>query len=170
MLNIVKRLREIEEKHRTIRAYYANLYSVLKARLRSQGELDEHRRQGHIQYSPDCPECKRGVAKQRPHHRAATREGGELSVDIGGPYQVGIPVSDQPNIAQYRYPRYMLVGAFIPFSEREASRRYEQEVRDRHAMGLEGPVQLETMTLPGARTLDFVEIIRTKSVEDIRRD
>ena len=73
----VEREREVvEEKQREIISYFAKLYSALKVRLRSQGELDEHRRQGHIQYSPDCPECKRGVAKQRPHHRAATREGG----------------------------------------------------------------------------------------------
>ena len=153
VLSIVKRLREVEEKQREIRSYFAKLYSALKVRLRSQGELDEHRRQGHIQYSPDCPECKRGVAKQRPHHRAMTKEGGELSVDIGGPYPVGIPISDQPNIAKHRYPRYMLVGAFIPFSERDAKNRYEQEVRDRQAMGLEGPVQVETMTKPSSQTL-----------------
>ena len=113
VLSIVKRLRKIEEKQRTIRTYYAQLYSALKVRLRTQGELNKHRRQGHIEYSPDCPECKRGVAKQRAHHRAATKEGGELSVDIGGPYPPGTPVSDQPNIAQHRYPKYMLVGAFF---------------------------------------------------------
>ena len=38
----------------------------------------------------------------------------------------------------------MLVGAFVPFGEKEAKERYEQEVRDRRAAGLEGPVQLET--------------------------
>merc|ERR1711989_97385 len=113
VLRIVKRLREFEEKHRVVRTYFAQLYSVLKVRLCTQSELDTHRRQGHIQYSPDCPECKRGVARQRAHHRAETRAGGELSIDIGGPYPVGIPVSDQPHIAQHRYPRYMLVGVLF---------------------------------------------------------
>ena len=70
ILSIVKRLREVEQKQREVRLYYANLYSALKIRIKSQLELDEHRRQGHVQYSPDCPECKRGVAKQRSHHRA----------------------------------------------------------------------------------------------------
>ena len=157
----MKRLREVEEKQREVRSYYAKLYSALKIKLKSQVELDEHRRQGHIQYSPDCPECKRGVAKQRPHHRAMTREGGELSVDIGGPYPVGIPVSDQ-YVAKHRHPRYMLVGAFIPFSERDAKARYEQEVHDRRAMGLEGPVQLETTTKPNAQTMYFVELFAEK--------
>ena len=99
VLSIVKRLRGFEEKQREVRSYHATLYSALKIKLKSQFELDEHRRQGHIQYSPDCPECKRGVAKQRPHHRAMTREGGELSIDIGGPYPVGIPVTDR-NVAK----------------------------------------------------------------------
>ena len=48
VLDIVKKIREVEERHRSTRAYYANLYSAFKARLRSQSELDEHRRQGHI--------------------------------------------------------------------------------------------------------------------------
>ena len=102
------------------------------------------------------------MAKQRAHHRAATRGGGELSIDIGGPYQVGIPISDQLNIGQHRYPKYMLVGAFIPFSERDAVRRYEQEVRDRYAMGLEGPVLMEQFTKPNSQTLYFVELLAEK--------
>ena len=57
------------------------------------------------------------------------------------------------------YPKYILVGAFIPFSEKEAKARYEQEVRDRQAMGMEGPVQLETTTRPNSQTLYFVELM-----------
>ena len=34
---------------------------------------------------------------------------------------------------------------------------------DRQAMGLEGPVQLETATKPNAQTLYFVELIAPKS-------
>ena len=117
-LGIVKKRRDNPEKPRHQEEYYVNLLTVSKMRIRSQEELDEHRRQGHPKYPPDCPECKKGVAKQRAHHRAATREGGELSIDIGGPYQPGTPVTDQINVAQHRYPRYMLVGAFIPFSEK----------------------------------------------------
>ena len=84
-------------------------------------------------------------------------------MDIGVAYRVGLPVSDQPNIAQHGYPRYMLVGAFIPFSERDAKRRYEQEVRDRHAQGLEGPVPIEKFTKPDSQTLYFVELLAEKS-------
>ena len=131
--------------------------------MRTQGDLDKHRRQGHIEYSPDCPECKRGTAKQRAHHRAVTKEGGELSVDIGGPYPVGLPVSDQPNIAQHRYPKYLLAGAFIPFSQKEALDHYNEEVRDRHAMALEGPVQLETFTKAKSQSLYFVELLADRS-------
>ena len=76
VLKIVKKLRDIEEKNRQVRIYYANLFSALKLKIKSQQQLDEHRRQGHPQLSPDCPECKRGAAKQRSHQRASTRQGG----------------------------------------------------------------------------------------------
>ena len=55
------------------------------------------------------------------------------------------------------------MGAFIPFSERDAKRRYEQEVRDRHAQGLEGPVLMEQLTKPDSQTLYFVELLAEKS-------
>ena len=83
VLRIVKKLRGLEDKRREISVNYTNLFSALKVRIKTQQQLDEHRRQGHIQYSPDCPECKRGAAKPRAHYRAFTRVGGELSVDIG---------------------------------------------------------------------------------------
>ena len=76
VLNIVRKLRGLEDKRREVRVYYANLFTALKVRIKTQPQLDEHRRQGHVQYSPDCPECKRGAAKQRSHQRALTREGG----------------------------------------------------------------------------------------------
>ena len=57
----------------------------------------------------------------------------------------------------------MLVGAFVPFSEREAKARYEREVQDRRATGLEGPVQLETTTKPNSQTLYYVELFAEKS-------
>ena len=149
-------------KRRDVRDFYANLFKALKIKIRSQQELDEHRRQGHPQYSPDCPECKRGAAKQRSHQRVFTRQGGELSVDLGGPYRAGVPVTDRV-VAKHQWPKYMLVGAFIPFGENEAKARYEQEVRDRQAAGLQGPVQLETVTKPRGQTLYFVELLPAKS-------
>ena len=73
-----------------------------------------------------------------------------------------MPVTDR-NVAKHQHPRYMLVGAFIPFSDRGAKFRHEQEVLDRRATGLEGPVQLETTTKPNAQTLYFVEFMAAKS-------
>ena len=72
-------------------------------------------------------------------------------------------------MGRHRHPRYMLVGAFIPFSERDAKARYEQEVHDRRAMGLEGPVQLETTTKPNAQTLYYVEVMAEKSDAPVAR-
>ena len=57
VLEIVKKIRDFDEKARHKEKCYVNLLTVAKTRLRSQGELDEHRRQGHVKYSPDCPEC-----------------------------------------------------------------------------------------------------------------
>ena len=162
VLEIVKKIRDFDEKARHKEECYVNLLTVAKTRLRSQGELDEHRRQGHVKYSPDCPECKKGVARQRAHHRAEIKGGGELSVDIGGPYQPGTPITDQFNVAKHRYPKYMLVGAFIPFNEKDAKRRYEQEVRDRQVQGLEGPVLMEQFVKPGSQTIYFVEVLPEK--------
>ena len=63
VVKIVKKSRALEEKRREIRVYYATLFTALKVRIKTQQQLDEHRRRGHIQYSPDCPACKRGAAK-----------------------------------------------------------------------------------------------------------
>ena len=82
VLKLVRHLRKVDERHRRVRTYCAKLYHALRVKLKTQQQLDEHRRQGHPQYSPDCPECKRGAAKQRAHSRADTRTGGELSVDM----------------------------------------------------------------------------------------
>ena len=103
VLRIVKRLRREDEKRREIRDFYTKLLKALKIKIRSQQELDEHRRQGHPKYSPDCPECKRGAAKQRSHQRVFTRQGGELSVDLGGPYRAGVPVTDRI-VAKHQWP------------------------------------------------------------------
>ena len=44
--------------------------------------------------------------------------------------------------------------------------RYKQEVSDRRAAGLEGPVQMETMTRPEVQVMYFVELIPSKSIGD----
>ena len=82
-------------------------------------------------------------------------------MDIGGPYRPGFPLIDRI-AAKHQWPRYMLVGAFIPFGEKEAKARYEQEGKDRQAAGMEGPVQLETVTKPGGQTIYFVECLPAK--------
>ena len=86
-------------------------------------------------------------------------------MDIVGPYGEGLPVTER-KVAKHQLPRYMLVGAFVPYGQSEAKARYEQEVKDRRAAGLEGPVQMETTTRPAAQTMYFVELIPTKSIGD----
>ena len=57
---------------------------------------------------------------------------------------------------------YMLVAAFVPFTEKEAQARHAQAASDRHTAGLEGPVQLETTT--HKQTLYFCWIDFIKAV------
>ena len=46
-------------------------------------------------------------------------------MDIRGPYNPGGPVTDRI-VAKHQWPKFMIVGTFISFSEKEAKRRYEQ--------------------------------------------
>ena len=140
------------------------LVTSFRVKLKTQKELDDHRRGGHAQYSPDCPECKRGAAKKRPHRRLQTRMGGELSVDISGPSIKGLPVTDRRE-KEGLWPRYMVVGAFTSYTPKEAEDRYDQERRDRSAAGLEGPVQLEQTVSKKGQMLYFVEVVPTKKTE-----
>ena len=100
ILESFKMLKKQMQQTRKIQAYYTNLHKALKLRLRTQKELDDHRREGHAQYSPDCLECKRGAAKQRSHQRLFRRQSGELNVDIERPYDESIPITDGPMAKQ----------------------------------------------------------------------
>ena len=89
---IVEKFEELKAedyKNRRVKKLLVRLVTAQRLRLKTQKELDDHRRGGHAQYSPDCPECKRGAAKKRPHRRLLSRMGGELSVDISGPFVKG---------------------------------------------------------------------------------
>ena len=162
VLRVVKELRKGDDKERKVRNDFSNFYGALKLKFKSQAELDQHRREGHVSYSPHCPECKNGTVKQRPHHRQTLRQGGELSIDVAGPYSLGMPVTDRA-VVKTRWPRYMLVGAFVPFKEKEVLEQYEQEVRDMRAAGLAGPVPMELSTKPNGQTMYFVEMLSEKS-------
>ena len=118
-------LKAQEIRKRKGREKVVRMVKAYKAKIKSQKELDEHRRGGHAQYSPDCPECKRGYAKQRSHRRLPVKMGGELSIDVAGPYVEGLPVTDRREKKEL-WPRYMLVGAFVPFPHKEAKQRYER--------------------------------------------
>ena len=75
-LETVSAIKELKRdlERRKARYHLVGLYKALELRIKTQKQLDEHRRQGHLQYSPDCPECKRGAAKQRAHEILFTRQ------------------------------------------------------------------------------------------------
>ena len=92
--------------------------------------------------------------------------GGELSVDISGPFIKGLPVTDRREKEEL-WPRYMVVGAFTSYTPKEPEDRYDQERRDRIAAILEGPVQLEETVNEKGQMLYFVEVVPTKKTECI---
>ena len=166
IVKLFENLKKAEYKKRRIEQHIVKLVAARRAKLKNQQELDEHRRSGHILYSPDCPECKRGAARKRPHRRLETRMGGELSVDLSGPFIRGLPVTDRRE-KEETWPRYIVAGAFTSFTPKEALDRYEQERRDRIAAGLEGPVQLEETVSEKPRTLYYVEVVPSKGADNV---
>ena len=91
--------------------------------------------------------------------------GGELSVYLSGPFIKGLPVTDRREKEEL-WPRYMVVGAFVPFTPKGAQDRYDQERRDRIAAGLEGLVQMETTVSQKGQTLYFVELVSSKETKN----
>ena len=58
---IVEKLEELKAedyKNRRVKKLMIRLVTAHKLKLKTQKELDDHRRGGHAQYSPDCPKCK----------------------------------------------------------------------------------------------------------------
>ena len=136
----------------------------MSLRLKTWAELRRHRAGGHVQFSPDCPECRQGAGVVRPHARKGERVGGDLSIDIAGPFEEGLPVTDRP-VSQAKNPVYFLVGAFVPFSREEANGIYVAETEITHAHNIQGPVQLETQVDDKKKTLYFTEVLPSKRVE-----
>ena len=91
--------------------------------LRTVAELNRHRRGGHREFSKDCPECVKAMGGTRPHYRHVKPEGGELSVDISGPFAVGLAPIDRPVPADEK-PKYILVAVYTPLAEETALQRW----------------------------------------------
>ena len=82
-----------------------------------------------------------GLGISRPHSRQANRVGGELSIDIAGPFEKGVFPTDQPI---GKVGKYFLVGAFVPLSSREAAENQAVAEGYMRAQEIQGPVDLET--------------------------
>ena len=67
-----------DTKNESLKQYAANRVSEL--------ELLAHKRNGHIPFMKECPDCRAGAIKQRAHRRVSDGglPGGELSIDISG--------------------------------------------------------------------------------------
>ena len=53
-VSAIKAFKRDLEKQREARNHLVGLYRALKLKIKTQSQLDEHRRQGHLKYSPDC--------------------------------------------------------------------------------------------------------------------
>ena len=105
----------------------------------------------------------RGAGVARPHQRAYVRAGGELAIDIAGPFPNGLPVSSKPvGASKTQLPKYILVGVFIPFNKTEADERYERELEDRRTGGGEGPLQREDRVSDKKQSVNYVEILNSR--------
>merc|ERR1711973_483065 len=166
VVRFFEKLKQREYKKQRVQQLLVKMVAARRAKLKNQQELDDHRRAGHVEFSPDCPECKRGAARKRPHRRLQTRMGGELSVDISGPFMKGLPVTDRKEKDEY-WPRWMVVGAFTSYTPKEAFDRHERESQYRISAGLEGPVPLEQTVSQKPRTLYYVEVTATKKSEEV---
>ena len=96
------------------------------------------------------------------------RAGGELSIDIAGPFPNGLPISSEPvGVSKYQVPKYLLVGVFIPFSNDEADERYEREFEDRQVGGIEGPLQREDRVSDKKQSVNYVEILNSRRADEV---
>ena len=137
----------------------------MRRRPRIRADSNRHRRKSHKQYPQFCPECLRGTGGTRPHHRLARPGGGELSIDISGPFPEGITPTDRP-VTEADRPQYILVGAFTPFAQETALRRWERDTKELHTSGYEGPALYEEKESDEKTVVHYVEMLRSKRVED----
>ena len=78
---ILRRMRWKLEKWAALRA------QVMQAKV-SQQLVEQHRKDGHPTFMPECPDCRPAAGRMRSHFQldSDTRPGGQLSVDIAGPF------------------------------------------------------------------------------------
>ena len=104
-------LREIRSKKRF--EMRVALIQRMQACAVTMLQLEEHRRQGHPHYMPECPECRLAMGRLRSHYRLDpdTRPGGELSVDLSGPHPPTLYPSARPEDRTKR-PQYFMLSAY----------------------------------------------------------
>ena len=137
----------------------------MRRQLRTRAVSNRCRRNNHKQYLKDCPEYLRGAGGTRSHHRRARPGGGELSIDISGPFPEGITPTNRPVIEADR-PQYILVGAFAPFPHETALKRWERRTRELHTRGYEGPILYEERGSDAKTVVHYVEMLRSRRIED----
>ena len=66
-------------------------------------------------------QCVKDMRGTRQHYRHIKPEGGELSIDITGPFAEGLAPTDRP-VAVSEEPKYILVAVYTPFAQETALR------------------------------------------------
>ena len=59
------------------------------------------------------------------------------------------------------------MGVFIPFTDKETGERYERELEDRRAGGVEGPLQRDDRTSNKKKSVNCVEILNSRRADEV---
>ena len=109
---IIRALRKLPQKVSS-----PTLLDLIQKKV-TEFELAKHRREGHVNFLKECPECREGRAKRRPHRRQQPHErpGGELSLDLSGPHWPARWPSDAAELWPKR-PQYFMIGVFNTYTD-----------------------------------------------------
>ena len=104
------RLRELRKETRA--GHVAAMLLRARQTVTTVTELQRHKEAGHPTFLASCEECRLAAGRMRPHFRldAATRPGGECSVDLAGPFPAGTWPGAEPGDEARRATHFLLVA------------------------------------------------------------
>ena len=121
------RLRELRKETRAGRV--AAMLQRARQTVTTVAELQRHKVAGHPTFLASCEECRLAAGRMRQHFRmdAATRPGGECSVDLAGPFPPGTWPGAEPGDEARRASFFLLVAYQVLTPEEVATRKANME-------------------------------------------